>query len=237
MLRETLGYPLRGDHAVETLLVGGLCHLLAAFVPVVPLVPVVGYLVCALERRARTDRPDLPETTPPTFHDPRTVLRRGLGGSLVVVAYLAVPTVVLVVTLGGTVSQSLGRVPAIGLSLGFFTASTVTLLVAVGFAYLLPAGLSAYAVGGSIRYAFDASAVRSIVTDARYFVAWGVASVVLALAGVLFAPLNAVGGGFFLAFYAEVVAVGLWGRGVVRLGAGGGVVRPRDGVRDRRRGR
>lgn len=221
MLREALGYPLRGDHAVETLLVGGLCHLLAAFVPVVPLVPVVGYLVCALDDRARTHRPDLPETTPPTFHDPRTILRRGLGGSLVVVAYLAVPTVVLVVTLGGTVSQSLESVPGVGLSLGFFTASTVTLLVAVLFAYLLPAGLAAYAVGGSLRAGFDPTAVRAVATDARYFVTWGVAVVVLSLAGVLFAPLNAVGAGFFLAFYAEVVAVGLWGRGVVRLGPDG----------------
>jgi hypothetical protein len=218
MLREALGYPLRGDHAVETLLVGGLCHLLAAFVPVVPLVPVVGYLVCALEGRARTHRPDLAETTPPTFHDPREILRRGLGGSLVVVAYLAVPTVVLVVTLGGTVSRSLDSVPGVGLSLGFFTASTVTLLVAVLFAYLLPAGLASYAVGDSVRSAFDPTAVRSVATDARYFVTWGVAVVVLSLAGVLFAPLNAVGAGFFLAFYAEVVAVGLWGRGVVGLG-------------------
>ncbi|MFC5366828.1 DUF4013 domain-containing protein [Salinirubrum litoreum] len=218
MLREALGYPLRGDHAVETLLVGGLCHLLAAFVPVVPLLPVVGYLVCALDDRARSSRPDLSETTPPTFHDFRGILRRGLGGSLIVVAYLAVPTVVLVVTLGGTLSQSLGSVPGVGLSLGFYTASTVTLLVAVLFAYLLPAGLSAYAVGESLRSAFDPSAVRSVATDARYFVTWGVAVVVLSLAGVLFAPLNAVGAGFFLAFYAEVVAVGLWGRGVVRLG-------------------
>jgi hypothetical protein len=218
MLREALGYPLRGDHAVETLLVGGLCHLLAAFVPVVPLVPVVGYLVCALDDRARTDRPDLPETPPPTFHDPRAVLWRGLGGSLVVVAYLAVPTLVLVVTLGGTVSRSLGSVPGVGLSLGFYTASTVTLLVAVLFAYLLPAGLSAYAVRGSIRAAFDPGAVRAVATDARYFVTWGVAVVVVSLAAVGFAPLNAVGAGFFLAFYAEVVAVGLWGRGVVGLG-------------------
>jgi hypothetical protein len=215
MLREAMGYPLRGDHAVETLLVGGGLHLLAVFVPALPLVPVVGYLVVALGERATTARPDLPESHPPTFRDPRRLLRLGLGGSLVAVAYLWLPAVLLVVTIWGAASGSLPAVPGAGGSVAFVVATTVVGLTAVALAYPLPAALAAYAEHGTFRAAISPGVLRPVVTDARYFVASGLAVVVLGLAAALYAPLNAVGGGFFLAFYAESVAVALWGRGVV----------------------
>lgn len=213
MLPEALGYPLRGDRgdAAETLAVGGGLHLLAAFVPLLPLVAVLGYLVRVF-READDATGD-----PATFRSPggvaglRALVRDGLLGAVVVVAYTAVPVAVLLVTFYGLLD---GAVPlAGGGRFVLLAGGTATLFVAVAFAYPLPAALAALARSG-LRAALSPSTLRPAVTTGRYFYAWCVGAAVLGVGGALAPALNPFVVGFFLGFYLEVVAVAAWARGV-----------------------
>ncbi|WP_129116516.1 DUF4013 domain-containing protein [Halegenticoccus tardaugens] len=216
MFREALRYPLRGDDAVETLLVGGGLHLLAAFLPVVPLVFVAGYLVRVLAHASTGGRDALRGATdPPTFDDWRRLGRDGLAAVGIAAAYLLVPTVVLLVTVGGAVTRA-GETGDLGAAAtaGVLAGGTVTLFVALAFAYLLPAALANYAVERRLRAAFELRTIRRAAIDADYFVAWWAGVAVATVAAAVAAPLTPVVIGFFLAFYAEVLAAAVWGRGV-----------------------
>lgn len=212
MLRSSLRFPTRGEGALQTLLVGGGLHLLAAFVPLLPLVFVLGYLVRVLARTGEADatayRTDL---RPPGFVRIRRLLVDGLAAGVVLVAYLFVPLGVLYATVSGAARASV-RPAGQGASVGFLLGSTAALALIAGVAYLLPAALAAYARRRRLRAAFDLGTLRRAATDVEYLVGWVAGAVVLGVGGALFAPLNAVALGFFVLFYAEVVAVALWGR-------------------------
>ena len=86
-------YPIAGDAAERPLLAVWLLLALSVVVPVLPAVPVVGYLVRVL---AATERG---ESIPPFLAEPRTLARRSVGGAVVSLAYLGVPFAALLVTL------------------------------------------------------------------------------------------------------------------------------------------
>ncbi|MFC4359054.1 DUF4013 domain-containing protein [Halobium salinum] len=212
MLREALRYPTRGDDAVETLLVGGGLHLLAAaFPPAAPVgaVFVLGFLVHVLARAADGPR-GLAERPPPTFRAVRRVGRAGVGGLLVSAAYLLLPTVLLAVTATGALSRRVGDAGlGLGPTVGVLAGSLTTLFLALAFVYLLPAALANYAAAGRLRAAFDRASLLRAATDARYFVAFCSAGTLLGLAAVAAGGLDRVLVGFFLAFYLEVAAAAL----------------------------
>lgn len=213
MIPEAFGYPLGGDRgdAAETLAVGGGLHLLSAFVPVVPLVFVVGYLMRVL--RSTDDAEDDPATfrSPGGLAGARALVRDGLLGSLVVVAYSVVPAVVLGVTFYGVLggNASLDGVGGLAVAVG----GTTTLFVSLAFAYTLPAALAALARSG-LRAAFSPSTVWGVATTGRYFYAWCVGASALGVGAALAVPLERLVVGFFLLFYLEVVAAAAWARGV-----------------------
>lgn len=233
MFRGVLSYPLRADgdrFPLDVVLVGGGLHLLAVFVPILPLIPVAGYLVRVLDNAAGTDRTAFrTEASPPTFGDLRGLFADGLAAFAIALTYLAVPAVVLLVTARGLSSASIAGGgagigatgpgvgaggTAFGVGVGFLVGSTVTLLLALTFAYLLPAALVAYARSRDLRAAFDADRLRPLVTDGRYLVAVGVAATAVGLALVVARPLNRLALGFFVVFYAETVAAALCGHAV-----------------------
>lgn len=213
MLREALRYPLRGDRgdAIETLAVGGGLHLLAAYVPLLPLVPVVGYLVGVLREDGDGD--------PPLFRRPRRLLRDGVLGTVVCLAYLLPPLALLVVTVGWAAVEG---VPAAVPRALVIVASTLSLLTAALFAYLLPAALVGLARAG-LRGAFAPRELFDTVASGRYFYAWVVGAATLGAAAALAPGLNRVALGFFLLFYAEVVAAVAWTAGAGGNGFDSGV--------------
>ncbi|QLG62574.1 DUF4013 domain-containing protein [Halorarum salinum] len=204
MLREALRFPLRGDRGdvLETLAIGGGLHLLAAYLPLVPLVPVVGYLVGVLRDGSDGD--------PPLFRDPRRLLRDGVLGSVVCVAYLLPPLALLLVTVGRAAIEG---VPADVPSGVFVVASTLSLLSAAAVAYLLPAALVGLSREG-LRAAFAPRELLSTAANGRYFYAWVVGGATLGTAAALSPGLNRVALGFFVLFYAEVVAAAAWAAAV-----------------------
>lgn len=236
MLREALRYPLgaaddRGATA-EALATGGGLHLLAALVaplwPISLLTPiatvlVVGYLVRVFASAGEAEDP----ATLPTFRRPIGLLRDGLVASALSIAVLLVPVVVLLVTVAGATSGGAGGGPIDPTTpLGYgvtLVGGTMSLLLAIGVAYPLPAMLAGYARADSaatvrtrVAEGISFRGLRRTATSGRYFYAWTVGAVLLAfgaaLAGSGSRPVRLVG--FFGLFYLEVAAVAAWSRGI-----------------------
>lgn len=207
----TLTYPVAGDRAERPLLSCWVALLLAAIVPVVPLIPVAGYLLRVLDA-AEND-----EEAPAFLAEPKALLQRGLGVTALSVVYLAVPVAGLVVTVSG----ALGRDVAPGGfgTVVFYAGSTAVLWIALFAAYLLPVALSTYGRTGRLRDGFDTSALRSVGAHGAYFVRWVAGAATFAVAaGVgtasLAVPnLGPVIAAFFLA-YGLILTAYVWGRGI-----------------------
>ncbi|MUV60518.1 DUF4013 domain-containing protein [Halobacterium sp. CBA1126] len=153
----------------------------------------------------------------PQFRNVREILRVGLGGAVVVVAFLLPATVTLLVTVAGAsqLSLSAGDVP-FTVSFGFALGSTTSLLLAVVFVYLLPAALANYLARRQLRAAFDLDVLRRAAVHGGYFydvLVGVVAGSLLLVAARATAPFAV---GFFVAFYGELVTVAFWSRGVSR---------------------
>lgn len=212
MIPKILTYPVRGSRRVDALVVGGGLHLLAVWLPVLPFVAVAGYLARVLVATA-TAGPDAdPER--PDWRPVGPLLRDGLRAAATVVGYLAVPVVLLTVTLGGP----LEGVDPTGTTDGIFfiVGTTVSTLLAAALSYPLPAALVAVSRERSLRAAVDARLVGAATRDAGYLVAVLLAAGGLGVVAGAYATLNAVALGFFVAFYAEVVAAAAVGSATAR---------------------
>lgn len=209
-MREPLGYPFDRERRLDAVVVGGGLHLLAVWLPLVPFVAVAGYLARVLSRTAAAGR--LRGVGAPSWRPVRPLLADGARVVAVTVAYLAVPTALFVVTLGGP----LERLDPTGTTDGllFIAGSTVVLLLALGLGYPLPAALTAVATEGRLRAGFDRRLVGTACRDGRYLFAVVTTASGIAVAAAAYDPLNAVAVGFFLAFYVEVVCAALVGRAV-----------------------
>jgi hypothetical protein len=212
MIPSILTYPVRGSRRVDAVVVGGGLHLLAVWLPVLPFVAVGGYLARVLVATAAAG----PDTNPqrPDWRPIGPLLRDGLRATATVVGYLAVPVILLTVTLGGP----LEGIDPTGTTDGIFfiVGTTVSTLLAFALCYPLPAALVAVSRERSLRAAVDTRLVGAATRDAGYLVAVLLAAGGLALVFAAYAALNAVALGFFAAFYAEVVAAAAVGQATAR---------------------
>ena len=205
-------YPIAGDARERPLLAVWLLFALAVVVPVLPALPVVGYLVRVLTASERG------EPMPPFLADWRTLLRRSLGGLVVCLVFLGIPFAALLVTLYGVVTLEPGANAPVGRILA---GSTAVLFVGVLGTYLAPVALTVYGREGSLRRAFSVAALRPVAGHAAYFFGWtlGFTALVVAVGvgGALFTVSRAgpLFGTFALA-YGLLVAAYLWGRAVER---------------------
>jgi len=205
-------YPVAGDARERPLLAVWLLLALSVVVPVLPAVPVVGYLVRALAASERGD------PLPPFFADWRTLLRRSLGGLIVCLAFLGVPFAALLVSVYGVVTLEPGANAPVGRILA---GSTAVLFIGLIGTYLAPVSLTAYGRDGSLRRAFSPEALRPVAGHAAYFFGWtlGFTALVVTVgtAGAL-STLSRIGplAGTFALAYGLLVTAYLWGRAVER---------------------
>lgn len=181
----TLAYPVSGATTERPLLACWVLVLLGFLVPVLPLIPFVGYLVRVLVVSARGD-PD-----PPAFLDDLSgLVRLGLGGTVVAVGYLAVPVVLLLVTVNGALGFS-GELDGFVESLLFFSGSTIVLTLSLVAVYLFPVALISYGRERRLRAAVDRATVLSLPRRLNVFVGWAIGFVVVSVgAGVATAVLG-----------------------------------------------
>ena len=213
MIRRLLAYPIGQSRRLDALLIGSGLHLLAVWIPVLPLVAVAGYLsrvvaATTTARRRRTD-PALPAWRPI-----RPLFRDGVRLCVAATAYLVVPVGLLVVTLGGP----LERLGPTGGSDGlvFVAGSTVATLLAFALLYPMPAAVVAVAHEGSLRAAVDTTRIGRATRDAGYLVTTLLTAGGVGLAAAAYRPLNVIAVGFVLAFYVEVVVAAALGGAVAR---------------------
>ncbi|WP_122090486.1 DUF4013 domain-containing protein [Halalkalicoccus subterraneus] len=169
-MSERLAF-LRDENAEEALLIGWICLLAhAVFVPWLPLVPAVGYLVAVA--RAVIGRES---ALPPV--EVRSLLADGAVASAICLGYGLVPLAVGVITVSLASETTVDPVGAMGPL--FLIGSTMTLFVVLAALYAVPIALCGYARGGIGSARPDDSFVR-IMGRAAYFVGWTSALVVLA---------------------------------------------------------
>ncbi|WP_331232838.1 DUF4013 domain-containing protein [Natronorarus salvus] len=203
---EALRYPLRGEHAEKALLAAWLCVLVHSIaLPVLALVPLLGYLATVLETGD--------EDEPPTFLD-RTVLRRGIGASVLAGVYGAIPLGMALVTF--YLLAETGREPTGAGTLIVLAGSTTVLFVLATAAYLLPIALANYARSDSLRAGLKR--LRPIAVHAAYFVGWSSGSILGLLGLALTSALVDLGGvlavlGSLVGAYMTIVAVRRVARG------------------------
>lgn len=243
MFREALTYPLRGDDAEQTLLVGVILSLavgvlarlgVLALLALVPALLLAGYALAVVRATAESASGGLESTdgtatkpggasavkdAPPRFSDFRALAADGARALVVAAGYLLVPTVALAVTVGGAATG--GRPEELGTTVFVFGAGTVVLVTSLAFAYLLPAALSGVARTGGLAEAVERERLGRLAGDARYFVGWVAALLVGLSAVVVLGSLAALGrpgevAALALSFYALVVVARLVGRGVAR---------------------
>ena len=205
-------YPIAGDAAERPLLAVWLLFALSAVVPVLPALPVVGYLIRVLAASERGD------SMPPFLADGRTLVRRSLGGLVVCLAFLGVPFAALLVTLYGIVTLEPGADAPVAVILA---GSTAVLFVGIAGLYLVPIALTTYGGEASLRRAFSAAALWPVAGHGAYFFGWTLGFtalvVTVGVGGALF-TVSRIGpliGSFVLA-YGLLVTAYLWGRAVER---------------------
>jgi len=170
-----LAYPVTGDARERPLLAGWIFVLFALVVPVLPLLPVVGYLVRVLLASA-----DEASNAPAFLHDGFELVRLGVGATAVIVAYLAVPAVALVITVHGVVET--GRIPeGFVETVTFFSGTTAVLFLSLVSSYLLPIAVVEYGRTRRLRAAFAPGTIGRLARSAHVFLAWTVALVTTAV--------------------------------------------------------
>ncbi|MFW5924199.1 MAG: DUF4013 domain-containing protein [Halanaeroarchaeum sp.] len=208
MLEDGLGYPVRDDW-IGRIIIGGVLGIFSFLI--VPLVVLNGYLYRVLERTIEGD------SVPPEFTDWGEMFAKGVGVTVVAIAYAIVPLLVYVVIVsvflgaGGMAGGDSGGVLA-----GLGILSAVLLVPVLLFAYyVIPAAIANYASTGELGDAFDVSAITDVVFTADYLAAvllpivvgivlWVVSAVLaITVVGLLFLP--------FLQFYGEVAIFRMFG--------------------------
>lgn len=180
-----LATPLAGEAGERPLLAAWILVILSFHVPLLPVVPLLGYVVRVLESGADGDA-----TLPPFASDVAGLVAGGVAAAALCVAYLALPTVLLAATLEAVASAPSppsGFGPAVALLGGV----TAVLLVALAAAYCCSIALVRYARERRLRAALDLRAIAGLAVRVDVFVGWvtGVAGVGIggALASALLA--------------------------------------------------
>lgn len=213
MLGESLGYPKARKGWEKTVLIGGGLELLGALI-FITFLPLQGYFVRVVRSAASE------EQEPPAFDNWGDLFIDGIKMSLVHLAYVVGPGILLFVGLAvaafgafsGLQGSSLGTgLEIVGVLLAL--ASLVAFLLAF---YLIPAALANYAYRDDLGSAFDLGTVRRVAFTSDYFVALLLAFVVGITLGLIASFLSILLVGFFLWFYVQVSIYYLIGRGCAK---------------------
>jgi len=237
-LFDAVGYPLRGDEAPKTILIGSLLFVAGLIISLVatvlsiifigflllpltfvPLLFVQGYLVRVL--RTTTDGAALP----PVFDDWEELLFDGLRLFAVVLVY-SIPVIVvsvvgsIAVVLGGAslgaVAGDAGAAPGAAFGGAFLLVAVISLLsilLSILIGYFAPISLCMMAREQSIGAAFDFDRLRRVATDTDYAVAWLAAAVVYIGGGFVGNLLSVLLVGFPIVFVSWVIGARMIGLG------------------------
>ncbi|GAA0660940.1 DUF4013 domain-containing protein [Natronoarchaeum mannanilyticum] len=207
MISEAIDYPRSNEGSVRTLLIGGLLALTSVLI--VPAIVLIGYFMRVLRSVARGDE------RAPAFENWEGLLREGVRGSVVALAYALVSAVGAVVFVGGALALT-GDATAVGVAL-LVIGGLLWVALSLAAAYVTPAALANVAESGRIGAGFDVATLSPVLFSESYATAWLVAAGFVLAGGVvsgIFAGIPAVGAvvAAFVGFYAGVAAYYAIGR-------------------------
>ena len=234
-LADELDYPLRGDDALVTMLIGGGLALAAAAISIVgsvltfvligflllpfafvPQILVQGYLFRVLGTTLDGD------AEPPVWEDWEDLFVDGLKLVAVVIAY-TLPVVVVsgvlfvavfvVSSVGaGAGGDAGGALAGVGLVVGLVL-GLLTVVLGLGVFYVLPIGLCGMAQDDALGGAFDLGRLREVGTSREYAVAWAVGAAVFVVGGGVAQFLFVLLVGFPLRFATQALGFRYFARG------------------------
>ena len=226
--RRSLAYPFRGPERERPVVATWVLFLVGTIVPILPVVPVVGWLVpigagvailgYLLRVLAASERGD---PAPALLDRPLELVRSGLGGLLVTAVYLVVPFLLLLLSIYGAIYTDRVPDPNSFDAVTIYAGSTAVLALSLLGAYLLPIALSNYVGSGSLRTAFTRRDFRRVGINGAYFAGWtlafvGLLSTIGLAAGI--ASLHRGGPVITTAIlaYGSILSVFVWGRSLAR---------------------
>ncbi|ARS88476.1 DUF4013 domain-containing protein [Natrarchaeobaculum aegyptiacum] len=181
---EALRYPIRGDYGEKAVIAAWLCVFVHAIaLPLVALVPLLGYAGTLLARGS--------EPEPPSFLE-RSVLVRGLTASVLTIGYGIVPVGAALVAV--QLFLGAGEPPDQDQALFLLAGSTTVLVLLAGYAYVLPIALANTVREGSLRAGF--TDLIGVAGHAAYFVGWASGAVIFLLGVAIAGTLVDLGGIF-----------------------------------------
>jgi predicted flap endonuclease-1-like 5' DNA nuclease len=238
MIEDAVTYPMEGDDAPKTLLIGGVIYLasgligfFAAILSIIPLVGLIlgplgalvamvpsllvgGYSVSVC-RSVMEDREE-----PPAFDDWGRLVRDGLKVAVIGLLY-ALPVILLGVValvlflVVSFIFGSYSDVTSIASLLITSLGSLVAAVYGLAIGYVMPAAIFNYARSEKISSAWDVGTLRTIATDVEYAKAWAVGFLFLAVANVVGSSLTLLLVGFLVFFYGQVAAMYLYANGAM----------------------
>ncbi|WP_435365997.1 DUF4013 domain-containing protein [Haloarchaeobius sp. DYHT-AS-18] len=213
MLTEALTYIRRTENPTRTVLIGTLLTMLGFLI--VPLFMVLGFAVRVV-RAAQTD------DEPPVWEDWKELTVDGVKMFAIALAYTLIPILLLLVGIGTasiTIDPETGAATFQSFTALSIATLTLSAVISLAVAYVLPIGIAHFAETGRIGDAFKFGQFKSAATNSTYAIAWLLAVAVNIVGGavlgaVAIVPLL----GFFLAaalaFYLNVVTWYIYGRGI-----------------------
>jgi hypothetical protein len=234
MLGEVVRYPLRGEHAVVTLLIGGVLILVGGFMSSVgvllsllspilslfvfpfillPSIFVLGYLVAAFRAVLQSD------DDPPTFSEWTTLFVDGAKALAIGFVY-ALPLFVVITAVYLTFLFALRLLPLDGATVDVMRIllnvmlDGLILLSSLVYGYVTPVAIAYLARSGRVSDAFQLRSIGSIALSREYAVAWLIALAVAVGGGMFAGLLSIVLIGAFITFYLSVVLCYCYATGV-----------------------
>jgi predicted flap endonuclease-1-like 5' DNA nuclease len=238
MIEDAVTYPMEGDDAPKTLLIGGGVYLasgvIAFFASILSIIPLVGIILGPLGALAaavpsllvggysvsvcRSVMEDQDE--PPAFDDWGRLVRDGLKVAVIGLLY-ALPVIVLGVValvlflVVSFVFGSYSDVTSIASLLITGLGSLVAAVYGLAIAYVMPAAIFNYARSEKISSAWDVGTLRTIATNVEYAKAWAVGLLFLLVANIVGGSLTLLLVGFLVFFYGQVAAMYLYANGAM----------------------
>lgn len=211
-ISDSVTYPMENEDWMKTVVIGGLLMLFSFLL--VPLFVVYGYLVRTIRERLDDNR------EPPVFDEWGELLVDGLKAWVIGLVYMAIPLVVMGVTVGGAVvAMATGTDAGVAAGLSaLFAGLLVSFVLFLVFGYLAVAAVVNFAREGRFGAGFDVGVIREVAFSRDFAVAWLTAVAVFLVAGVVVGVLNVIPIlgfvlGSFLTFFVSVVAAKIWADG------------------------
>jgi predicted flap endonuclease-1-like 5' DNA nuclease len=238
MIEDAVTYPMEGDDAPKTLLIGGGVYLasgvIAFFASILSIIPLIGIILGPLGALfaavpsllvggysvsvCRSVMEDQDE--PPAFDDWGRLVRDGLKVAVIGLLY-ALPVIILGVValvlflVVSFIFGSYSDVTSIASLLITGLGSLVAAVYGLAIAYVMPAAIFNYARSEKISAAWDLDTLRTIATNVEYAKAWAVGLLFLVVANIVGGSLTLLLVGFLVFFYGQVAAMYLYANGAM----------------------